>query len=412
MTILQTLHLRRSSQWDPPTILDHLLTSPLKWLVSIIYSYLLFLRGKPFRPPPSSSHTHSQSNSPTPNGNDTNGDNEKTPIRVVCLSDTHDQTLSPTDIPNGDLLIHAGDLTNDGSREAIQKQIDWLSSLPHQHKVFICGNHDGWFDPNSRAVLESRRRQQARDRERDHQDEDDRGLVNGMRDDEEGTGLDFKGVVYLENSAVTLEFKGGRKLNLWGSGAVPECGDESFAFQYERHLHPWKGAIPEETDVLITHTPPAFHRDLSLGCTGLLAEIWRVKPKLHVFGHIHWGAGTEPFYFDECQRSYESLMSRPSPLASSSTSWLTWFLTLGPLGPLLCEFFPPFMLLNKYARAAWKDALSMIWYGVNSILWKWIMEGPGSNNGGLFVNAAVMYGNTGRLRRSRRGKKVAVVVEL
>lgn len=161
--------------------------------------------------------------------------------------------------------------------------------------------------------------------------------------------------------------------------------------------------------------PKAFHRDLSQGCTGILSEIWRVKPKLHIFGHVHWGSGTEPFYFDECQRAYESLMSRPSPLpSSSSTSWWTWLLTLGPfgLGPLLSEFFLPFVLINKESRAAWKDALGVIWYGVNSVLWKWIMEGPGSNNGGLFVNAAVMYGNTGRLRRPRRGKKIAVVVEL
>ncbi|KAM7216040.1 calcineurin-like phosphoesterase [Rhypophila decipiens] len=369
MTILQTLHLRRSSQWDPPTILDHLLTSPLKWIMSILYSYILFLRGRPFHPPP-----RPPSSSSSVSGAGVEQQQEKGPIRVVCLSDTHDQTLP---VPDGDLLVHAGDLTQDGSRESIQKQIDWLDGLPHRHKVFVGGNHDGWLDPEARRAL--------------------------LRERKSRRQIDFKSLRYLENSSVTLDFKGGRRLNVYGYGAVPECGDDTFAFQYKRSHHPWNGAIPPETDVLVTHTPPAHHLDLSLGCPGLLSEIWRTKPKLHIFGHIHWRAGTEPVYFDECQASYESLMSRPSP---PSPCYL-----LG-LGPLLNDFFFfPFVLLSARSRAAWVDALAVLWYGINSILWKWIMQGPHSNNGGLFVNAAVMHGNTGKLRRGGNEKAV-VVVEL
>ncbi|KAK3318312.1 calcineurin-like phosphoesterase [Apodospora peruviana] len=326
MGLLKWLGLRRPNTWEPPTIIDKLLfDSPLRWLMASLYSLILFLRGRPFHVP-----------------------TDKPPIRVVCLSDTHDTILPPHKIPNGDLLIHCGDLTVDGSRRAIQRQLDWLASLPHRHKVFVCGNHDSWFDPNVRA-----------------------------KDDEQS--LDFKGMVYLENSAVTLEFKGGRKLNLYGSGAVPDCGegpDSNFAFQYDRRLHPWAGTVPDETDVLVTHTPPAYHRDLGgVGCTGLLEEVWRIKPKLHVFGHVHWGHGREPVYFDECQRAYESLMARPRKG--------------GPLRDLLLP-------LSSGAAGAWRDAFAVLWYGLNSVIWKWVMLGPGSNNGGLFVNAAVMYGNTGR----------------
>ena len=185
MGILQALHLRRSEPWDPPTPLDHLLTSPLKWLISNIYTLLLLLRGKPFHPPPNIS-------------------GDRPPIRVVCLSDTHDNVLPSNAIPDGDLLIHCGDLTVDGSRRCIQRQIDWLDGLPHRHKVFVCGNHDGWFDPNVRGGLPSRK-------------------------DDEGGEVDFRRLTYLENSSVTLEFKGGRKLNVYGSGAVPDCGDVNFA---------------------------------------------------------------------------------------------------------------------------------------------------------------------------------------
>jgi hypothetical protein len=112
------------------------------------------------------------------------------------------------------------------------------------------------------------------------------------------------------------------------------------------------------------------HLDLGLGCAGLLDEIWRVKPRLHVFGHAHWGHGKEAVYYDECQRAYESLMSRPAK-------------------GFLYDLIP---------SARWIDAFRVLYYGVNSILWKWIMLGPGTNHGGLMTNASVMYGNTGRLR--------------
>jgi hypothetical protein len=91
---------------------------------------------------------------------------------------------------------------------------------------------------------------------------------------------------------------------------------------------------------------------------------------------VHWGHGKEAVYYDECQRAYESLMARPG------------------------EGF----LYDMIPGAHWADAFNVLYYGVSSILWKWIMLGPGTNNGGLMANASVMYGNTGRL-----GNPVTVV---
>lgn len=71
----------------------------------------------------------------------------KTPqnaIKVVCISDTHNQQL---ELPDGDLLIHAGDLSAQGTLAELQAQLDWLNSLPHRHKVVIGGNHDRLLDP-------------------------------------------------------------------------------------------------------------------------------------------------------------------------------------------------------------------------------------------------------------------------
>jgi hypothetical protein len=48
--------------------------------------------------------------------------------------------------------------------------------------------------------------------------------------------------------------------------------------------------------------------------------------------------------------------------------------------------------------AAWVDAFNVLRYGVSSILWKWVMLGPGTNQGGLMANVSVMYGNTGKVK--------------
>ena len=176
MGVLERLGLRQSNMWDPPTLLDKLLASPLQYLMIHIYGIILFLRG-PIR------RTSS-----------------KAPIRVVCISDTHDQTVN---IPPGDLLIHAGDLTNDGTVADIQKQLDWLDSQPHRHKVVICGNHDSWFDPKSRK-------------------EEDKAS---------GAKPDLKRIHYLERSSVSLEFpESKRKLNVYGGPDLPQCGGSSFAY--------------------------------------------------------------------------------------------------------------------------------------------------------------------------------------
>jgi len=225
MGILQTLHLRRPEIWERPTILDTLLLSPaglLRYLVAFLYRFVLLpLRGAPFHPPW-----------------------DKAPIRVVCLSDTHDNILDPKKIPDGDLLIHCGDLTQDGTAQSIQKQIDWLSSLPHRHKVFVSGNHDSWFDPNARRAVDRVNGDGATtttDGDRDHGGrggsverrrgrEGGRVNGNGTGKNHGGVGgVDFKGMHYLENSSITLEFKDGRKLNIYGSPALPECGDSSNA---------------------------------------------------------------------------------------------------------------------------------------------------------------------------------------
>jgi hypothetical protein len=137
-------------------------------------------------------------------------------------------------------------------------------------------------------------------------------------------------------------------------------------FQYERTEAPWQNRIPLETDVLITHTPPRYHLDLNLGCAALLEEIWLVKPRLHVFGHIHSGHGREAIFWDEGQRAYERLMARKR-------------------GGVLLDIIP---------SMAWIDAFKVVWHGVRGILWQRLMVGPAGGHGGMMINASVVYQST------------------
>lgn len=67
-------------------------------------------------------------------------------INVVYISDAQ-STTSP-DIPPGDILLHAGDLTNKGIFEELHKQLSWLNTQPHQHNIVIASNHDSLLDEN------------------------------------------------------------------------------------------------------------------------------------------------------------------------------------------------------------------------------------------------------------------------
>jgi predicted phosphodiesterase len=178
-------------------------------------------------------------------------------VRVVCLSDTHDQHGGIT-VPDGDLLVHAGDATLRGTRAQIEAFDAWLAGLPHPHKVLIAGNHDFAFerDPAAPSWIRS--------------------------------------ATYLEDQGVVV---GG--LRIWGSPWQPRFFDWAFNLDRGAPLAAVWAKIPGDTDVLITHGPPrgildCTSRGEAVGCDDLLREVLeRVRPRLHVFGHIHEAHGRE-----------------------------------------------------------------------------------------------------------------------
>ncbi|WEW56152.1 hypothetical protein PRK78_001587 [Emydomyces testavorans] len=102
-------------------------------------------------------------------------------LRIVCISGTHN---SQPDLPPGDILIHAGDLTENRSLDEVQAQLDWLSSQPHLHKVVIAGNHDVLLDENFLEKHPERRY----------------GATRTVHE------LDWGPVHYLLDSSIALEF--------------------------------------------------------------------------------------------------------------------------------------------------------------------------------------------------------------
>jgi len=193
----------------------------------------------------------------------------KDAILVVCISDTH--TTQPI-LPDGDILLHTGDFTQSGSLEELQKQIAWLDSQPHKFKVAIAGNHDLCLDPSKPEYVGD---------------------------------VDWRSVIYLQDSSTTLRFPGGRPLNIYGSPWTPKHGN--WAFQYPRDREDrWKDSIPEDTDILPTHGPPKHHLDLGhLGCSFLLQELKTKSPLMHAFGHIHAGYGRRTVVWDSFESAYE-----------------------------------------------------------------------------------------------------------
>lgn len=229
------------------------------------------------------------------------------PIRIVCVSDTH---CTQPGLPGGDVLLHAGDLTNKGSFEEIQAQLHWLNTLPHKHKVVIAGNHDVLLDPDYVARFPDR-------------------IYEG-----EGTSrsdLTWGDIVYLNNSTVRLAFSdhGPRSLAVYGSPWTEQFG--TWAFQYPPIRDMWSDSVPvggeDEFVVLLTHGPPKGHLDLEgKGCPHLLREIWRVRPGLVVFGHIHAGRGQEHVAYDGIAAAYDGVMmgDRGLPAVFAMACRLLW----------------------------------------------------------------------------------------
>jgi predicted phosphodiesterase len=175
-------------------------------------------------------------------------------MRIVCISDTHG-LHDRLAVPEGDILVHAGDLSVRGERNEIESFDRWLGTLPHAHKVLIAGNHDFAFqdEPAARSWITN--------------------------------------ALYLQDEEATVA-----GLRFYGSPWQPRFFDWAFNLSRGAELRAVWDKIPSGIDVLVTHGPPAGVLDQTddgrrVGCADLLEAVQRVAPRLHVFGHIHEAHG-------------------------------------------------------------------------------------------------------------------------
>ena len=178
-------------------------------------------------------------------------------MRIVCLSDTHN---ARPELPDGDILIHAGDLTVRGYRIEVYRQLGWLELHRHRYKevIVVPGNHDLYFEERWDAAQ---------------------------------ADCDAADIRLLHNAE--LEVDG---LRIYGSAHTPVYHDWAFMLDSPRIAQAWD-RIPTGLDILVTHGPPACVLDSSyrgnIGCPHLRDVVEERRPRFHIFGHAHEGKGTK-----------------------------------------------------------------------------------------------------------------------
>ena len=196
--------------------------------------------------------------------------NQTPNMKIVIISDTHDKLIK--ELPDGDILVHCGDYSLFGEYDETKTFFDWFSEFPHKHKIVIPGNHEVGICP---------RRHQYR-----------------------YSNPNFDKTMALIKSYTSINFLIDEELIIEGVKfyGTPWCGGERhimyrwgfYMSRDEQRAEVFK-KIPDDTDILISHTPPYDILDKydgrTLGCPALLERIKQVKPLVSCFGHIHSANG-------------------------------------------------------------------------------------------------------------------------
>ena len=163
-------------------------------------------------------------------------------MKILHISDTHNKHQLLTYLPEADVIVHTGDITEDGTEDEVKNFIEWFSSLPYAHKIFIAGNHDNCLYG---------------------------AKIEGLPDN----------VHYLCNEGITID-----GIKFYG---VPMFLEDDLEGNFPELF----SRIPDDTDVLLTHQPPLGILDeqdgINYGDNHLYKRVMDVRPKYHLFGHLH-----------------------------------------------------------------------------------------------------------------------------
>ncbi|CZT49337.1 related to phosphoesterases [Rhynchosporium secalis] len=211
--------------------------------------------------------------------------------RFVCISDTHNACPGGAfKLPKGDVLIHAGDMTNQGSYLELKRTIDWLEEADFEKKIVIAGNHDITLDTEFYAQHgHNFHNQTSQDPVQCQELLERSSTITWLRH---------------ESAVIKLTFPTGprTRFKIFGSPYSPAEGLWAFGYCGDEAEGLWS-QIPLDADIVLTHTPPRSHLDerkgqTPVGCVSLRKALWRVRPRLAICGHVHDGRGAERIRWD------------------------------------------------------------------------------------------------------------------
>jgi len=194
-------------------------------------------------------------------------------MKIVSISDTHNKHKQ-VKIPDCDLLIHAGDATFKGRESEIRDFAKWFAKQPAKYLVWIPGNHEEIFEYH---------------------------LDNLATEDGETNWFhqECPTAHMLINDSVVIE-----GVKIYGSPVQPWFHDWAWNIARGEPIRKIWDKIPLDTDILVTHGPVhgildevvradgTSHNPPNLaGCEELLIAVQRVRPAIHICGHIHCGYG-------------------------------------------------------------------------------------------------------------------------
>lgn len=185
-------------------------------------------------------------------------------MRIVIISDTHGAHDS-LNLPDGDALIHCGDACMANDFKEAHSFAEWMEDQNYKLKIYVPGNHDFQFKNQLPLYKEQ-----------------------------------MKSVKILVDEGYEHDF-----IYFYGCPWVPLGQSWAYSYHKQSNRVPSRvfGKIPERTDILITHGPPKGIMDYALnrnlGSKHLEAELKRIQPYYHFFGHIHEEQGDRIKYIPE-----------------------------------------------------------------------------------------------------------------
>lgn len=211
----------------------------------------------------------------------------------MVVSDTQEHSLDGSKMPEVDVLLHTGDLTNFGELESLRECVRMLGTIKAELKLVIAGNHDISLDA-------TRRVENMTDEEYERYHQEALAIMVGPLAKEAGT-------TYLQEGTVIFTLGNGATFKVYSSPYT--SGSGGWAFPYTPSQDRFNNVqqtlptsisiatnpIPSGVDIVMTHGPPHSILDQvngqNLGCRNLLQAISQTRPLMHCFSHIHEGHG-------------------------------------------------------------------------------------------------------------------------